>query len=320
MIQCPYCSAEMGDEAASCPKCLSLLIESGEERKSFPLPRLLHPRVAMVFVSVLAVGLIGLVYRTRIETWIFHSPGKTSLRAGPAAGDTASVAPGSEKTSAGPAAADQSKEELYNQIAEYENAVLELLKQADGLAQDLDKFRSSNDKKNVAPMGQKLSEFQGLLSKIRSLTPVAPLARTHTSLSNSFALRQRGYREMMVYLQSGDLARLNSGQNDLSTADKYRKQALDDIKRIKERYAPPPAPTPTPQPAATAAETPAPGPEPTAPKPGATAAEPAAGATAKEGQTTEPAPGATATVQPADSVSPTPALPLPGLTLEPTPP
>ncbi len=262
MIHCPYCGSEMPDDARSCPACKSMLVEGGDRRGS-DFPRIFHPLAAAIAVILLSGGLLAL-----------------SLGGSKNGGKSARNAPVEGENQPGPPPGAQRERETsdrrgepantasdniipaseYEQLKEYGDQAAAILEKAKPIHQEIMRAVTRNEKLGIPAITEKLREFQQLTSMMRSLKPPGRARRAHTRLANSLAIRQRGYRNMMVYLESGDIQRLDRGRSDMEVAEQNASEGLAEIEEMIETLEPE-RPEPEPEVSAPVAE---PEPEPEA--------------------------------------------------------
>jgi len=267
MIHCPYCNSEMSDDARFCPRCKSILIAEAEKYQPKPLPRWFHPLTAFIVLALASAGLLatsiiggsGPKPEKQKPDFVEAEKKPRRTRGKPKAPET--------ETPPRQAKAD-SKNEDYSLASEYLNKVEEILGQADELGLELNKLGESKDTSKIGAMSEKIRVFQDLTRNMTDLKPPKALQRTHTRIASALRVRNRGYRNLMVYMQQGDLKRLDRGRRDLESADKSMKLALEQIKDQVEMLAPPPPPPPPEEPpAASGEEEPGPGETVIAPEP-----------------------------------------------------
>lgn len=247
MIHCPYCGSQMPDEAKFCPHCMSLLVSEVQKYQPKPLPLWLHPVTAFIILALVSTGLFaaGIIGKSgpEPEEKKVILAAKEKKRADPAPGKPSS-GKARDKSRKGRRNQDRiqnsSNEDKYSEVVKYLASVNEILEKTDALGVEIDKLRLSNDKKNIPGVGEKLRRLQTLTRKITNLKSPKSLQRTHTRLASSFRVRQRGYKSLMVYMQQGDLKRLDRGRKDLETAEKTKNQSLEQIKDMVEKLTPPP--------------------------------------------------------------------------------
>jgi hypothetical protein len=263
MIHCPYCGAEMEDDSQSCHRCRSLLVSGEAAPRTAPLPRWIHPLAVLAFLIVSSVGLLAV----SLKPWSREAsaegivgdplPGgaPTAAAGNPNQPPAGALAPGATEAPAG--------DDLYTKVNDYVSAIQDAQAQADQLAGELDRMYKKGDKTQLAAMRDKLNQLQPIVNKVRALSPPEALAQAHIRLSNSMAVRQRAYRNLSMYLQSGDMNRLDRGRKDLETAEQSQAEAMAEILAYRDKI-PAPPPPPAPEPAAPAEPPP---PAPAAPNP-----------------------------------------------------
>ncbi len=250
MIHCPYCGSEMSDDATHCPQCLSLLVEE-MDRKVGTIPRWAHPFTVLFMVVLMSAGLLAVnLSLGRDEAKKAGHAAKPGVAEAGSRGTAPAKKPGESPGSVPekPGGEEvQVEQDEYVQLLDYENTINGILDQAESFDRELRDMSTSKEKSNIGKFGEKLRQFQYLTTKTRNIEPPARIRRAHTRLANSFAIRQRGYRNMMLYMQSGEMNRIQKARDDLATAEKQERIALEEIENLIERLAPPP-PEPEPPP------------------------------------------------------------------------
>jgi len=252
MIHCPYCGSEMQDTARACPQCRSLMVENIDSKKK-EFPKALHPLTVLAVIVILSITLAAIDLTS-------GRPGPKKEKGGMAAG----MPPGEEMPESAEERVPRNAEEkgvqeasgvepsaeLYTELMDYEAAVSAIITEADSLVKRFRDLVKENDGKKAGELTMMLKEFQVLTSRVRSLSYPEPVRRSHTRLANSFAIRQRGLKNMLLYVESGDVQRLDRGRRDLETADSQKDMAMREISAAVESYKPPeselqpPAPPP----------------------------------------------------------------------------
>lgn len=244
MIHCPYCDKEMEDDARFCPGCRSLLVQ--KENRQKPFPRILHPTAALAAIAIISAVLIAATLLQKPghgaagNAPAGQNPGEAGTLTSPPP-DAASPQPNgrtdqyrAESVQDRRIKAGQQSQQEYADVQAYEQKVQGLLEQVNALAAEMDKLAADIQNPNLSAMSAKLKELQEQTKKMRSIMPPRSLQRTHTRLANSFAMSQRGYQNLMAYMQSGQINRLDAGRKDLENARQMKKRALDEIVAIRE--------------------------------------------------------------------------------------
>ncbi len=251
MAHCPYCGAEMPENAAACPRCKSCV---GEERKSRPrsLSRLLHPAVTLAIIVLvsLGIGAVDLLYEPANGDKKPAVARTDRDRQGSKAGKSGQNQPspddrnlnggrGREKGKE-----DESKNALYNRVLDYEKRVMEVLDKVDSVSMKMDELKSKRDKASIAKMGEKLKELHDLQREIRNISSLPQLQYAHNHLARFVSMLTRAYRRHMIYMQSRQERQIRLAEEDMTRAEKLREQGLSELEEHKKRLAPPLPPTP----------------------------------------------------------------------------
>jgi predicted nucleic acid-binding Zn ribbon protein len=258
MIHCPYCGTELRDESESCSNCGSFLVEG--KRKSNNFPKALHPVSAMIVVIVLSAVLVGVSISDsdkNKESTLSAVPVKESKemetsspkekkpldkkraeRNRPVPPEKRNRRPKHERIQ--PNDVIEPIKIDYNEGMEYYSSLKEILDEFDLIAVDLDELRESEDKANVPKMGEKIRQLQSNTQRIRQMQVPEVLKNSHNKVRNSLAVKQRGYRNFMVYKQSGDMQKLDRAKKDLETSNLKRVKGMKEIDDYISSLVPPP--------------------------------------------------------------------------------
>jgi len=281
MIHCPYCDAPMDDAAKACPRCRSLMVADQKFGGARHFPTWLHPAASLAVILVISIGLIALgwdsggdekddaVRERRVvkdrpvrsgadrppvpeeerENKERRTARLTRTRLDPESGTTA---PGESRRRGrgefrerGPVIR---KQDNYEKLIEYENSITPILAAIGQLSGGMDEIFSGNDKSKVAEFSERMRKMQFETQKMRGIKPPPILSRVHNQLANSLGIQRRGYRHLLLYLQEGEVDKLDLARKDHETARRKRAQALADLAGFKQRLKPPPEPEPPPAP------------------------------------------------------------------------
>jgi len=272
-------------------------------RRSGGLPPILHPVSAVVLILLVSAGLIAASFMDLSG----KKPGPKTAAAAKAAGPAGTQGPGAavDNSAAGTGPGDSqtvgdegvpgplknegpgrgkgrggrkgrqadtaepSGGDEFAEVAAYQDEVMKVVDDAKTLTSKLDSLFAKNDKNEANTITADLRTLQAQVRKLRGITAPRSLQRPHSSLTNSFAISQRGYRTLLAYMQSGEISDLDRGKKDLENANNMRVQALKDISDYKKKIeSSKPAPVKPPQPATETSPPEPPPPEPaTTPEP-----------------------------------------------------
>jgi hypothetical protein len=269
MIQCPYCGADMDDNARSCPKCLSMLVaETGRDAgTAYPVWR--HPATALIVILLLSAGLL----LASIKIAPASPKGKDNpAEKKAAAPPPGNVAAGPAPNPAGPpppapAPPTPNGEALSSEeFTAYETQITAIFTETDALTAEIDKLFNQKDDKAGDQLAGKAKQLQLQVQKLRRVDPPKVLNPVHSKLANALSMLSRGYQELARFQKSGDTTRLNKARKDIDTARQKRQDALNEVANFKATVKPPElAPAPPASDAKSPEPTPPPGPPPGAP-------------------------------------------------------
>jgi|GEM_PF-5769896 len=255
MAHCPYCGAEMPEESATCPRCRSYMREDGG--RSRPLPRILHPAVALVIIVLVSGALLA-------ADFLYDGPKGPDKR--PVASGSGGDEGKSEKSASDEKRADRGKGRnqgrgqggrrgradraqdsggsQYSRVLTYESKVMEILDRVDNASMEMDELKNKHDKDSIRKMGEKMNELHDLQREIRGLSTMPQLQYAHNHLARFVSQLHRAYRRYMIYMQSREERQLRLAEQDIARAEKLRQSGLSELEAQKKRLAPEPPPAP----------------------------------------------------------------------------
>ncbi len=256
MGHCPYCGAEMPEEAATCPRCRSYMSEDSG-RRFRPLPGIFHPAVTLAIIILVSGALLAadLLYEGP------QGPGKEPVAAGSGGDDDKSGKSASDERKADRGKdrdrgrgqggrrgrADKGPEAggtQYSRVLTYESKVMEILDRVDNTSMEMDELKDKHDKDSVRKMGEKIKELHDLQREIRGLSTMPQLQYAHNHLARFVSQLHRTYRRYMIYMQSREKRQLRLAEQDMTRAEKLRQSGLSELEAQKKRLAPEPPPAP----------------------------------------------------------------------------